>query len=64
MRGILGTTIDLIFNLHTVAFKVVKGTGDQIIASEFAKFIVITYCVIDQETEEEFYTKPITFSMN
>ena len=64
MRDIIGTPIDLFINLYTMAFKVGKGPEEEFIVSDIARFIDIAFCLIDKETGEEFYTEPITYSMN
>jgi hypothetical protein len=64
MRDLIGTPIDLVVNLYTLAFKVGEGPELELIASDYAKFIDIAFCLIDKETGEEFYTEPITYSMN
>jgi hypothetical protein len=64
MRDIIGTPIDLVINLYTMAFKVGEGPEEEFIVSDFARFIDIAFCLIDKETGEEFYTEPITYSMN
>jgi hypothetical protein len=64
MREILGTPVDLVINAYTMAFKVGEGTEEEFIASEFARFIEVAFCFFDKETGEEFYTEPITYSMN
>ena len=64
MREIIGTPIDLVINLYSMAFKVGEGAEEEFIASEFARFIDIAFCLIDVETGDEFYTEPITYSMN
>ena len=64
MMEMIGTPIDVIVNLYTVAFKVGEDTENDLIASEFAKFIEVAFCILIEETGEEFYTEPITYSMN
>jgi hypothetical protein len=64
MRKILGTPVDLVINLYTMAFKVGEDAEEEFIASEFARFIDVAFCLIDKETGEEFYSEPITYSMN
>ena len=64
MREIIGTPVDLVINLYTMAFKVGKGAEEAFIASGYARFIEIAFCLIHVETGEEFYTEPITYSMN
>jgi hypothetical protein len=64
MRELIGTPIDIIVNIYTVAFKVGEGTDREFLVSEFAKFIEVEFCVLIEETGEEFYTEPITVSMN
>ena len=64
MREILGTPVDLVINAYTMAFKVGEGAEEELIASEYARFIEVAFCLIDKETGEEFYTEPITYSMN
>ena len=64
MRDIIGTPIDLVINIYTFAFKVEEGPEDEFIASEYARLIEVAFCLIDVETGEEFYTEPITYSMN
>jgi hypothetical protein len=64
MRDILGTPVDLIISPYTVVFRVEEGEEQEFKPAEFAKFIDISFCVIDVETGEEIYTEPITFSMN
>jgi hypothetical protein len=64
MRDMIGTPIDLVINLYTMAFKVEEGPEEELIVTDFARFIDIAFCLIDKETGEEFYTEPITYSMN
>jgi hypothetical protein len=64
MRELIGTPIEIIVNPYTVAFKVGEGTDDEFVASEFAKFVEVAYCVYVEETGEAFDTEPITYSMN
>ena len=64
MREMIGTPIDVIVNLYTVAFNVGAGTENEFVASEYAKFVEVAFCVFSEETGEEFYTEPITYSMN
>ncbi len=64
MRDIIGIPKDLVVNSYTLAFKVEEGPEDEIIASEYAKFIEVAFCLIDVQTGEEFYSEPITYSMN
>ncbi|MHA2030582.1 MAG: hypothetical protein ACW99Q_14435 [Candidatus Kariarchaeaceae archaeon] len=64
MSDMIGTPIDLVINLYTMAFNVGKGPEEEFIASDFARFIDIAFCLIDKETGDEFYTEPITYSMN
>jgi hypothetical protein len=64
MREILGTPVDLVINAYTMAFKVGEGAEEELIASEYARFIEVAFSLIDKETGEEFYTEPITYSMN
>ncbi len=64
MREMIGTPIEMIVNVYTVAFRVSEGTDNQLTASEFAKFIEVAFCVSIDETGEEFYTEPVTLSMN
>ena len=64
MRDIIGIPKELVVNSYTLAFKVEEGPEDEPINSEFAKFIEVAFCLIDVETGEEFYSEPITYSMN
>ena len=64
MRDMIGTPIDLVINLYTMAFKVGEGPEGEFIVSDVARFIDIAFCLIDKETGEEFYSEPITYSMN
>ena len=64
MRDIIGIPKKLVVNSYTLAFKVEEGPEDEFIASEYARFIEVAFCLIDVETGEEFYTEPITYSMN
>lgn len=64
MMEIIGTPIDIIVNLYTVAFKVGEDTDHGLIAADFAKFVEVAFCVLIEETGEEFYTEPVTYSMN
>jgi len=64
MREMIGTPLDVIVNPYTVAFKVGEGTDNEFLASEYAKFVEVAFCVFNEETGEEFYTEPITYSMN
>jgi hypothetical protein len=41
-----------------------EGSEDEIIASEYANFIEVAFCLIDVDTGEEFYSEPVTYSMN
>ena len=64
MREFIGTPVDLIISPYTVVFRVEEGDEQEFKPTEFAKFIDIALCVIDEETGEEIYTEPITYSMN
>jgi hypothetical protein len=64
MKEILGTPVDLIISPYTVVFRVRENEEDEIKRTELAKFFDTTFCVIDEETGEEIYTEPITYSMN
>ena len=64
MKEFIGTPVDLIINSYSVVFRVEEGEEQEFKPSEFAKFIDIAFCVIDEETGEEFYTETITYSMN
>jgi hypothetical protein len=64
MRGIIGKPVNFVIRLYTVAFKVGEGAEEEFVAFESAKFIEVAFCLIDKETGEEFYTEPITYSMN
>jgi hypothetical protein len=64
MRELIGTPIDIIVNLYTVAFKVGEGAEQEFLVSEFARFVEVVFCVLVEETGEEFYTEPVTISMN
>jgi hypothetical protein len=64
MMEMIGTPIDIIVNLYTVAFTVGESTDQELIASDFAKFVEVTFCVLIEETGEEFYSEPVTYSMN
>ena len=64
MREMIGTPVDVIVNVYTVAFRVGEGTEQDFVASEYAKFIEVAFCVLDETTGEEFYTEPVTYSMN
>ncbi len=60
----IGTPANLIIRLYRAVFKVGEGAEVEFIAFEFARFIEVAFCIIDVETGEEFYTGPITYSMN
>jgi len=64
MWEMIGTPIDVIVNPYTVAFRVGEGSDNEFVASDFAKFVEIAFCIFDDETGEEYYTEPITYSMN
>ena len=64
MRDIIGTPVDLVINSYSIAFKFGEGAEKELIASEYARFVEVAFCLIDEETGEEFYTEPITYSMN
>ena len=64
MREMIGTPIDVIVNFYTVAFTVGEGNDQELVASDFAKFIEVTFCVLIEETGEEFFSEPVTYSMN
>ncbi len=64
MREIIGTPVDLVINSYTMAFKVGEDAEGEFIVSELARFIDVAFCLIDEETGEEFYTEPITYSKN
>ena len=64
MREMIGTPIDVIVNFYTVAFTVGEGNDEELVASDFAKFIEVTFCVLIEETGEEFFSEPVTYSMN
>ena len=64
MSEMIGTPIEKIVNLYTVAFRVGEGTDNEFVASEFATFVDVAFCVLNEETGEKFYTEPITYSMN
>ena len=55
---------DLVITLYSVAFRVEEGEEQELMPSEFAKFIDVTFCVKDKTTGDEIYTEPITYSMN
>ena len=64
MRDIIGIPKELVVNSYTLVFKVEEGLDDELFASEYAKFIEVAFCLIDVENGEEFYSEPITYSMN
>jgi hypothetical protein len=64
VRDIIGIPKDLVVNSYTLAFKAEDGPDNENTESEFAKFIEVAFCLIDVETGEEFYSEPITYSMN
>ncbi len=64
MKGIIGKPDNFVIRLYTAAFKVGEGAEKELIASEYARFVEVAFCLIDEETGEEFYTEPITYSMN
>jgi hypothetical protein len=64
MREMIGTPLDIIVNPYTVAFRVGEDSDKEFIASDFAKFVEVAFCVYNEETGEEFYTEPVTYSMN
>jgi hypothetical protein len=64
MRDIIATPVEIVICPYTVVFLVKEGTEQEINRAELAKFVDITFCVIDVETREEIYTEPITYSMN
>ena len=61
MREIIGTPADLIDPLQSLVFRVEASTEQEIEPTEFAKFIDITFFVMDDETEDEIYTEPIIY---
>ncbi len=64
MRDIIGIPKDLVVNSYKLAFKVEEGPEGELITSEYANFIEVAFCLINIETGEEFYSAPITYSMN
>ncbi len=64
MKEFIAIPIDLIINSYSVAFRVEEGEEQEFKPSEFAKFIDIVFCFIDEESGEEIYADPITYSMN
>lgn len=64
MREIIGTPFDLIICPYTAVFRGEEDTEQEFKRTELAKFVDIAFCVMDKETGEEFYTEPITYSLN
>jgi hypothetical protein len=64
MSEMIGTPVEKIVNLYTVAFRVGEGTDHEFVASDFAIFVDVAFCVVNEETGDKFYTEPITYSMN
>lgn len=55
---------DLIITLYSVAFRVEVGKEQEFKPSQFAKFIEIIFYFKNDDTGEEFFTKPLTYSLN
>lgn len=55
---------DLIINLYSVAFRVEEGEEQEFKPSQFAKFIEIIFCFKDDDTGDECFTEPLTYSLN
>jgi len=64
MSEMIGTPIEKIVNFYTVAFRVGEGSDNEFMASDFAIFVDVAFCVLNEETGETFYTEPVTYSMN
>ena len=64
MREFIGTPIGLIINHYSEVVSVLVDPESKKATIHQAKFIEIAFCVVDDETGEEFYSIANTYSMN
>jgi len=64
MREFIATPVGLIINHYNVAVSARKGQDEEWTAPQHAKFIEVAFCLIDEETDDEFYSLASTYSMN
>jgi hypothetical protein len=64
VKDFTGTPAEMICHRYSVCFTVKLGAEKEFVPTDFAKFVDITFCIIDQVAGGKCYSKPITFSMN
>ena len=64
MKEFVAPPIGLIINHYSIVITAGEGEDEERSAIQHARFIEVAFCLVDKDTDGEFYSLANTYSMN
>ena len=64
MKEFVAPPIGLIINHYSIVITAGEGEDEERSATQHARFIEVAFCLVDEESDDEFYSLANTYSLN